>query len=435
MARILIIVPSNTYRAASFVNAAAKLEVDTVVACDFIIPAVGQSSPSTPSPHTLQISLDDPVASTERIVKLDKILPLDAIIAIDDKGVELAAIATAALGLNGNKLEAAARTLHKDLLREALRETEVPQPTYRILNNNAPSSDTMNAVNAVGLPCVVKATSLSASQGIIRAKSPPEVDQAIERIRRIQAAEGRPNDPILVERYIDGPEIAVEGLLKNGKLTILAVFDKPIPLTGPFFEESIYVTPSVHDSSLLRSAIDTTRRSVEALQLAECPIHAELRFEDNRAYLIEMASRTIGGRCSNVLQFDHGNSLEEIIIASSLGMALSEIYGTTQEDTARDTRLGAAQKHLRIVPGYSGVWMLSAPKKGVVKAVEGVDGAKQVESITGIDITAFPGSAVAPVPDGSRYIGFIFARNSSRAKLIDALSKAASMIHPVIEPT
>ncbi len=472
MARILIIVPSESYRVASFVNAAAALNVDVVVACDSVTPAIELSSPDELSPRILHISLDDLEASTEQIIKMDNILPLDAIVAIDDKGVELAACASTALGLNGNKLESATRTLHKDILREVLSGTEVPQPIYRILSNNPSLHDITSAVNTVGLPCVVKATSLSGSQGIIRANLPSEVGEAVERVRNIQIAEGRPDDAILIESYVDGPEIAVEGLLKDGKLTVLAIFDKPIPLVGPFFEESMYVTPSVHHSSLLRSAIDTTRRSVEALQLTEGPIHAEIRLEGARAYLIEVASRTIGGRCSGMLQFDNGRSLEEIVIASSLGMGLPASGsveqaankmgvpvarmgipasgGVAREGTAGGTissalqsstlqsstlRSSALRKSLRLMPGYSGVWMISAPKKGIIKVIEGLDEARQVESVTSIEITAFPGSEVAPVPDGNRYIGFIFARNNSRTELIDALHRAASMIRPVIEPT
>jgi len=457
MARILIIVPSESYRVASFVNAAAALNVDVVVACDSVTPAIELSSPDELSPGVLNVSLDDLEASTEQIVKMDNILPLDAIVAIDDKGVELAACATTALGLNGNKLESATRTLHKDILREVLSGTEVPQPIYRILSNNPSLHDITSAVNTVGLPCVVKATSLSGSQGIIRANLPSEVGEAVERVRNIQIAEGRPDDAILIESYVDGPEIAVEGLLKDGKLTVLAIFDKPIPLVGPFFEESMYVTPSVHHSSLLRSAIDTTRRSVEALQLTEGPIHAEIRLEGARAYLIEVASRTIGGRCSGMLQFDNGRSLEEIVIASSLGMGLPASGGVARaankmgvpvarmglpasggvarEGTAGGTISSALRKSLRLMPGYSGVWMISAPKKGIIKVIEGLDEARQVESVTSIEITAFPGSEVAPVPDGNRYIGFIFARNNSRTELIDALHRAASMIRPVIEPT
>ncbi|MCL5886308.1 MAG: ATP-grasp domain-containing protein [Actinobacteria bacterium] len=457
MARILIIVPSESYRVASFVNAAAALNVDVVVACDSVTPAIELSSPDELSPRILHISLDDLEASTEQIVKMDNILSLDAIVAIDDKGVELAACATTALGLNGNKLESATRTLHKDILREVLSGTEVPQPIYRILSNNPSLHDITSAVNTVGLPCVVKATSLSGSQGIIRANLPSEVGEAVERVRNIQIAEGRPDDAILIESYVDGPEIAVEGLLKDGKLTVLAIFDKPIPLVGPFFEESMYVTPSVHHSSLLRSAIDTTRRSVEALQLTEGPIHAEIRLEGARAYLIEVASRTIGGRCSGMLQFDNGRSLEEIVIASSLGMGLPASGGVARaankmgvpvarmglpasggvarEGTAGGTISSALRKSLRLMPGYSGVWMISAPKKGIIKVIEGLDEARQVESVTSIEITAFPGSEVAPVPDGNRYIGFIFARNNSRTELIDALHRAASMIYPVIEPT
>ncbi|MCL4433675.1 MAG: ATP-grasp domain-containing protein [Actinobacteria bacterium] len=420
MARILIIAPTGTYRAAAFVAAAKRLGVEIVTACDKDIPI-----PSGAHNYIVTLPLDSPHVAAEQVIQLDRKLPIDAIMALDDRGVELAALAGERLGLVHNDPESAARTLHKNLQREAMHAAEVAQPTYRTIDpaDQRNLERNLNTTTAVtGFPCVIKANSLSGSQGVIRADNLPQALDAANRVRSIQAREGYGDDIILVERYIGGYEIAIEGLLQHGQLTVLAVFDKPMPMDGPFFEESIYITPSMHDTGHLEAAVDATRRAVVALGLESGPIHAELRVEDGIPYVIEVAARTIGGRCSSILRFEGNRSLEELVIASAI-----DSMPSSRQHTERNARL-------RTIPGFSGVLMLYAPVKGTLAGIHGLDEAVKITGITGMDITAHPGRSVAPPPEGADYIGFVFAHDLSRDRVKSALIEAANTIRVVVDP-
>ena len=419
MARILIIAPTGTYRAAAFVTAAKRLGVDIVTACDKDVPV-----PLGARNYVATLPLDRPHVAAEQVIQLDVMLPLDAIIALDDRGVELAALAGERLGLAHNDPESAARTLHKNLQREAMHAAEVAQPAYRTIDPTDQRNLERNldaATTVTGFPCVIKANSLSGSQGIIKADNLPQALDAARRVKGIQAKEGY-DDIILVERYIGGYEIAIEGLLQHGQLTVLAVFDKPMPMNGPFFEESIYITPSMHDTGHLEAAVDATRRAVAALGLESGPIHAELRIEDGIPYVIEVAARTIGGCCSSILRFEDGRSLEELVIASAIGSK-----SPSRRYAGRNTRL-------RMVPGFSGVLMLYAPTKGTLVGIHGLDEAARIAGITGMDVTAHPGRSVAPPPEGADYIGFVFAHDLSRDRVESALIEAANAIQVAVDP-
>ena len=114
--------------------------------------------------------------------------------------------------------------------------------------------------------------------------------------------------------------MAVEGLLQGGELEVLAVFDKPDPMDGPFFEETIYVTPSRQPTAVLAAVESTVGRAAAALGLREGPVHAELRIgPSGAATVLELAARSIGGLCARSLRFGAGVSLEEVIIRHALG--------------------------------------------------------------------------------------------------------------------
>jgi hypothetical protein len=197
---------------------------------------------------------------------------------------------------------------------------------------------------------------------------------------------------ILVEEYVPGVEIAVEGLLRSGRLDVLAVFDKPDPLVGPYFEETIYVTPSRLPAPTLRAVAELTARATDAIGLTEGPIHAELRIDGERIWVIEVAARSIGGLCARALRFGAGIALEEVILRHALGLPI--------DDLERER-------------GASGVMMLPIPRAGVLQDVHGQDAARAVPGVTGLEITVPRGRPVVPLPEGDRYLGFLFARADS----------------------
>ncbi|MEA2481162.1 MAG: hypothetical protein QOJ07_3084 [Thermoleophilaceae bacterium] len=392
MARVLLILPSATYRAPDFTRAAAALGVDLVVASDR-----RQALSGMLGDRALTLPLRRPEEAAERIVAHARRTPLDAVVAVDDQGVRTAALAAAALGLRTSDPAAVARTRDKAALRERLAEVGgVPQPAFRVAPDGA---DVAALAAELGPPVVVKPLSLSASRGVIRADDPAGAAAAAERVRAMVPA----GEPLLLESYVPGAEVALEGLMRDGRLEPLAVFDKPDPLEGPYFEETIYVTPSRLPAAALAAVERTAAAAAAALGLTEGPVHAELRVDGDRVTLLELAARSIGGHCSRALRFGAGISLEEVILRHALGLELDDLH-----------RADAA----------SGVMMVPIPRAGVLEGVGGQEDAAAVPGIAGVEIAIAPGRPVEPLPEGDRYLGFLFARGAHPAEVEAALRAA-----------
>lgn len=405
MPRILLIMPSQTYRAEDFVRAAGLVGAEVVVASEHrfaLAPAMED--------RALVVDLSDTEASTSKIVEFASRRPLDAIVGVDDQGVELAAHAAARLGLPHNPPEAVAATRNKAQMRGALARAGVRQPEWRLARRD---DDAAQLADEVGWPCVVKPLSLSASRGVIRANDRTEAVAATGRARTIaEDAQPHGDHSILIESFIRGQEVAVEGLLRGRCLEIVAIFDKPDPLEGPFFEETIYVTPSRKDSVALESVRRATADAASALGLVEGPIHAELRINEDGPWLIEIAARSIGGLCSRALRFGLGTTLEEVLLRHALGLAVDD---------------------LRPASRASGVMMIPIPNEGILEEVRGLDDARALPGIGGIDITVGPGRPVTPLPEGDRYLGFIFAAGETPEEVEGALRAAHSRLEVSID--
>jgi len=406
VARVLLLLPSATYRAADFLEAARALDVDVVVASE-----QRQTLAEAMGDRALHLDLHDRDAATEAIVALARRGPIDAVVAVDDQGVLVAAEAAARLGLPANPHAAVAATRDKAVMRRAFAAAGVPQPAYRVVG---PEDDVAAVASALGFPCVVKPVSLSGSRGVIRADDPVATDAAATRVRRIlEEADEDAGGPLLVERFVEGDEVALEGLLRAGRLEVLTVFDKPDPLDGPYFEETIYVTPSRKDPATLATIAARTADAIRALGLREGPIHAELRVSGDDVCVLEVAARSIGGLCSRALRFGAGVRLEELILRHALGLPLDGLH-----------RESAA----------AGVMMLPIPRAGVLLAVHGQDQARAVPGIAGLEITIHPGRPVQPLPEGDRYLGFLFARAATPAEVEHALRTAHGQLEVVIDP-
>jgi biotin carboxylase len=402
VARVLLLVPSTTYRAADFIEAARALGVDVVIGTDR-----EHALPSVPGARTVALSYRDLDGAVQAIVAQDAASPLDAVVAVDDVGTVVAAQASAALGLPHNPPDAVAAARHKLKMRARLAASEVAQPRYASLPAGAGPDDVTRICAEVGYPCVIKPTTLSASQGVLRADDADEARAAAARVRSIASAAGVDDaDPLLVERFVSGTEVALEGLVISGALQVLAIFDKPDPLEGPAFEETIYVTPTRLSAADVAAVHATATAAVFALGLRDGPVHAEVRVHDGRAQVIEVAARTIGGLCSRALSFSTGRTLEEIVIRHALGM--------TPGPTAAE--------------GASGVLMIPVPRAGTLQGVGGQAEARAVPGVTGLEITVAAGHRVAPAPDGDRYLGFVFARDATPARVERALRRAGASL-------
>jgi biotin carboxylase len=407
MARLLLLVPSASYRARAFLDAARALGVEVVVATEETHALQGVMGA-----RSLEVPLDDPPTAARAIVAHDAVTPLDAVVAVDDVGTVVAAEAAALLGLRHNPAEAVAAARDKSVMRARLARHEVPQPAFGLLPAGAGRGQVEAVVEAVGLPCVIKPTTLAGSQGVLRADSLDDALAVAARVRRIATGAGvDPDAPLLVERFAPGPEVAVEGLLVGGDLRPLAVFDKPDPLDGPAFEETIYVTPSRLAPADLAAVLAATAAATAALGLVEGPVHAELRVHQGRATVIEVAARTIGGLCSRALSFSTGRTLEELVIAHALGLALGPTAAV----------------------GASGVLMVPIPRAGTLIGVDGQDEARAVPGVTDVEMTIAPGRPVAPVPEGNRYLGFVFARDATPDRVERSLRRAWACLDVRVE--
>jgi biotin carboxylase len=407
--RVLLLVPARTYRAAGFLLAAARMGLDLVIGSDGALP-VGGGRPVIP------VNPADPDASTRRI--LARAGPVDAVVAADTPMLMLAAAVAAQMGLPHNPPGAVRDTTDKARQRQRWAAAGVAQPAFRIVPA-PPTEDTIRrAAAAVGFPCMVKAVSLSASQGVLRVGDPAAAVTAATRIRHILAGAGRPDtEPLLVEQYLPGPELSIDALIGDGGLTVTAIFDKPATPDGPTFEETLLVTPSRLPGPILAAAISTTGQAARALGLTHGPVHAELRIHDHggqpRPAMLELAARCIGGLCSRALRFPGGATLEELVLASAFGQP------------------APAVSHYPARP--AGTYMLPVPRPGVLRAVEGRENAAAVPGITGLTITIPAGQQVRPLPDGDRYLGFIFAEAATRHEVEQALTAARDQLRVIIQ--
>jgi biotin carboxylase len=411
---VLLILPTGTYRAEEYLAAAKRLGATVVVASER-----EQALAPQMKDRALALPLDDPERAAALVVEHDSRLGLDAVLAVDDQGLLTAALASEALGLRHNPSSAARLTRDKAAMRRAFGAAEVEQPRYVVVAPGSPEG-AARAAAALGRPVVVKPCSLSGSRGVIRADTPDDARRAAERICPILEAAGEAVDsPLLVEEFVAGAEVAVEGILTDGRLDVVAVFDKPDPLEGPFFEETLYVAPARLDEPERAAVERATGAAVAALGLTDGPVHAELRLAapptpggPRRPAVLEVAARTIGGRCSKALRLGGGATLEDLVVARALGLP------------------GPPPR----LEGPGGVLMIPIPRSGVLREVRHVEEARALEGITGVEITVPAGRRIQALPEGDRYVGFVFAAAPTPSAVERALRAAGELILVDIDP-
>jgi len=410
--RLLLLLPTATYRTAAFVEAARRLGVVLTVASER--PSTFQDA-NPGGLVTLDLSEPDRAAAQARAFAREH--PLQGVVGVDDDTAVVAAAIATALGLRGNDVAAARAARDKHEQRTSLATAGVPVPHFRLFPVD---EDPRRLAAGVPYPCVLKPLRLAASRGVIRADTQEDFVAAFERVKRILEQAGCATRSILVEDFVPGREYALEGLLLAGELRVLALFDKPDPLDGPYFEETIYVTPSRLPPEEQRAVAACAGRAAAALGLREGPVHAELRVNGSGPWLIELAARPIGGRCSGALRFGTGGSglgtwasLEEIIVRHALGMQIPSLERESQA---------------------SGVMMIPVPGAGVLREVRGVDEARRLPLVEEVVITAHPDQELVPWPEGARYPGFIFARGDTPEAVEAALRAAHRRLQFVIAP-
>lgn len=404
--RLLLVAPANSYRTFAYLDAARRLGVDVTLASE------GKYALVTGMVGGIHVDLQQEDALDVLLATAWK-RPFTGVLATDDATVELGSRVARALGLSHNAPEAARLSRRKDLARARLQDAGLPVPEHRSIDLTRRLEPQLAGIS---YPCVVKPLALSASRGVIRADSGGELTAACRRIETMlikeSPADDRERTHLLVETFIPGPEFALEGSLHQGSLRVLAIFDKPDPLDGPFFEETYYVTPSRLPASLQQRITDVIARACDACGLREGAVHAEVRIADGIPWIMEVASRTIGGHCGRLLRFGGDVHLEDLMIAQAMG------------------------RHLPIKPqtGAAGVLMIPIPKAGILRRVEGVLAARRVPFIEEVEISLRDGYALVPLPEGDRYLGFIFAQAPTASQAEQALRDAHAKLNVVVAP-
>ena len=401
----MLFAPSRSYRVAAYIRAAEKLGYRLLIVSDSrhsLIPVIASG---------ITVDFSQPESALKTIDDSIRDKRINAVIATDDMVVTLASATARRLNLPHNDPASAQLTRRKDLARHRLREANCNTPDFTIIE----LQQAAQIAPSLNYPVVLKPLMLSGSRGVMRADNPSELIEAGKTLTSI--LRGEPGDDYerthaLVEGFLDGPEIALDGFVQNGEFSLLALFDKPDPMNGPCFEESYYITPSRHDEATRQAIIDEVARCCRAYGLRHGPIHAEARITARGVVLLEMASRTIGGQCAQLIEYVLGVPLEEVVIELMCGKAPT----------------------LNRRDGHAGVLMIPIPAAGILKRVEGLIEANRQPHVTNLEIHIQPGYELVPLPHGSSYLGFIFAQADGFNEVFDALRGAHRRLKFVTAP-
>ncbi len=399
MTKVLLVLPSSSYRSSEFVLASQRLNLDITLLTDADTPSI--------LPLDKVIHIPELCSDPGMLDQLEQ-LNFDAVVGVDDVSVRLAAQISEQLGLPTNSKESISATTNKAIFRERQSHFELLQPKFAVIDKTQRGSTQLwEAVQKIaGFPLVVKPISGTQSKGVIRVDRFDDLPKALELTSQVTS-----DDQLLLEEYIQGREYALEGILVDAKLVVLAIFDKPEPLEGPFFEESIYVTPSRLPMHIQLEAERVVQRSCDALGLWTGPIHAEFRVsQDGHLYLLEVAARSIGGSCAKALQFGSDTTLEELLLIQA---------------TASESDPVTIKRQRR---SYSGVLMLPTPKTGKLHAITGIDQVRSLKYVTSFELTTPVGTFVKAPPLTERYMGFVFANSPGYESTVETLKTARKLL-------
>ncbi|WP_454062697.1 ATP-grasp domain-containing protein [Candidatus Nitrospira salsa] len=409
MAHLLLLLPSMSYRGEAFLEAATKVGVFLTIAGDAPPDCLEQSFP-----NFLPLDLHNPDTAVPSVVAYAKTSPIDVVLGVNDQTAVLASIISEALGHLANSIDSVRAASNKHTMRRLLQKEGLPCPNFMVVSVDEMPAD---VVPHVTFPCVLKPITLSGSCGVIRADDQESFLQAFIRIANLLKTFSNfeheiASRQILIEDFIPGIEVALEGLLTKNVFHPLALFDKPDPLNGPYFEETIYVTPSRLPSDTQARITESLAKAARAIGLREGPVHGELRINGQGIWVIEVAARSIGGKCSRMLEFGTARSLEELILLHALGQDLPS---------------------LDLVKRAGGVMMIPIPQEGILVRVEGQEEAQRVPGIEEVVMSAKPGESLIPLPEGKRYLGFILARGTRPEEVEESLREAHRRIHVVMK--
>jgi biotin carboxylase len=413
--RVLLVATTIGYQIRSFGEAARKLGVRLMFVTDRC-----DRLDDPWRDQAIAVRFHDEDRSVEAVVAACGSAVPDGVVAVGDRPAVLAARLAGAFGFSWHPPDAARISRNKLFARRAFKSAGLPTPRFRTVSLD---DEVRSRVASFPYPAVVKPLALSGSRGVMRVDNPDQCVDALRRLRRLLASpdvlveRDHVHRRALVESFISGPEYAVEGILEHGRFHPLAIFDKPDPLDGPFFEETIYLAPSLAADDVQQRILECVADGARAIGLHHGPVHAECRVSGSSVYLLEVAARPIGGLCSRSLRFvndqtDETVTLEEVVLRHALG-----------------ERVDAYRRE----PLASGVMMIPIARRGIFRSAEGIDNARGVPGVEDVRITAKRGALVVPLPEGRSYLGFIFARGSGPGLVERSLRAAHERLHFVLD--
>jgi biotin carboxylase len=428
MSRVLLLATTTGYQTRAFEAAAAHLGIDLVYATDRC-----HTLDDPWQDQAIPIRFHEPDASVAAIVDSARVRPFDGVLAVGDRPTLIAAQAAQALGLPWHPVGAVTIAGNKQQTRECFRAEGLPVPWFV---SGSIDADPRALAGSLQYPCVLKPLALSGSRGVMRADNPHSFVTAFERLRRlllslaVRAERNQAHDAILVEGFIPGREYAVEGVFHHGVFDALAIFDKPDPLDGPFFEETIYVAPSMASAAEQSAIVAAVSNAARAIGLKHGPIHAECRIHPEGVFVLEVAARPIGGLCARALRFEAGirDLGFGIRMASPDGQIPNPQSQITLEELLLRQATGESPSIWEREGDASGVMMIPIPRRGVFRRVDGVDLARQVAGVDDVRITAKVDQMLVPLPEGASYLGFIFASGDSPGSVEGALRAAHAQL-------
>ena len=394
--------PGNTYRAKAFIDAAKKLKIDLIIGSD-----QEQTLTSLLPNKYITLNFHKIKISSEQIYSFNNKTKINKIIAVDDQGLLLASAASKKIGLNSNSFFSMNLTRNKYLLNKHIQKNK--QFPYNFLLHN--KNNKLRSLK-IKYPVVIKPLGLSASRGVMRANNEHDLKNKVSLLFNLlenefsnECVSEYEAENILIQEYIPGKEYAVEGIIEKGQFKLIAIFEKPIPLTGPYFEETIYISDPNFDQETKNSIISISQNHIESIGISEGAVHLEYRINKKGIHLIDIAGRSIGGHCSQVLQFSNDMRLEEIILNNAIG-----------------------KKNTECIEKISGVMMIPTTKEGKINKITGLESAKKIKYITNIDMTAFKGQEIKKLPKANTYLGFIFAEGPNKRIVKRALQRSYQCI-------
>lgn len=403
---LLLIAPHGSYRTMRYLQAASRLDLNVIIVSE------GEHSIVSEYAQGVHVKFEHPDLALEIILKETINHNIAVVIGTDDSVVELASKVAKHCGLEHNDVNAARLARRKDLARDALKANNTPVPDFQLVSLD----ELLTGRNVQSFPLVIKPIALSASRGVIRVNNQSELLDAARRVTKLLAQqtdlEPIEKQSVLLEEYIHGEEIAIEGIVDNGRFQLLTIFDKPDPLYGPFFAETFYITPTRLDSEAIDKVCQVVQSACDAYGIKTGPVHAECRLRDAQVYLIEMAARTIGGLCSDILEYGLGCTLEDIVLKQAIGCGSKNTFSETA----------------------AGVLMIPVTQHGILKRIEGLLYASKIEFIEDINIQLRDGYELVPLPEGNSYLGFVFAKAPSYEQVEQALRKAYACLNVVVAP-